>query len=160
MLTDVQRAEITAAAHRGAWLMDEHGPSGWSYRVNSDTLRMGSTMHCVIGQTMPDRKRLLRHTSAGTAYFAKLDRLGITPYDQVRYGFVLPDYVWYNDEAWAVLADAWRREIEDRLAAAQQCVCSCARCGPVNAHDCGKPACSGTTTPSPADVREPLILAV
>ncbi len=129
MLTDVQRAEITAAAHRGAWLMDEHGPSGWALRVNPDTLRMDSTMHCVLGQSMPDRRRLsLRQRSS---YCAKLHQLGITRYDQVRYGFDLPDYVWCNDEAWAALADAWRNEIAVRV-----------------------------TMPDPIDVREPLVLAV
>lgn len=129
MLADVQIAEIRASARRGALLLDERGPEGWAGLVNPDKLRMHSTSLCVLGQSMDGPSFPLMRRSS---YMAKLDRLDISPYDQIHYGFALWAHIAQADGAWKVLADAWRFEILIRTA----------------------------TTPVPADEQEMLILAV
>ncbi len=105
MLTDMQRAEIAAAAHLGGLLMDKKN-TGWEHRVNPGLLRMQDGKNCVLGQSM-DGPRF--EVFSSSAYNTKLRKLGITPYDQARYGFNLHG-------AWEALADAWRHEIAVRVA--------------------------------------------
>lgn len=131
MLTDVQLTEIVVAAHHGALLMDEKNP-GWELRADADTLRMSRVSHCMIGQTMPDHTNL--NIGCGTSYVMNLGLLGLTLHTQKEYGFAL--YIrgdGLDSMRWAVLTEAWKNEIEDRLA---------------------------VTTVDPVDVREPLVLAV
>jgi len=107
MLTHAQIVALDDAAHEGGLLLDEKGPEGWAHRVDPDTLRMKNTSLCVLGQAMagPCWGFFVR-----SSYAAKLRRLGITPEEQVRYGFAL----WAGQasaEMWDALADAWREEI-------------------------------------------------
>jgi len=47
--------------------------------------------------------------------------------------------------------DDWEWQPDPRL----DCTCSCIRCEPVNAHDCGQPACiPGGFIPDPTDRNE------
>lgn len=135
MLTDVQLMEIAVAAHQGGLLMDEKN-LGWELRADPDTLRMSSVSHCMIGQTMPNHRRDSHLLAEGVSYEANLKLLGLTLHTQKEYGFCLPMPIQadgYDSMRWAALTEAWKNEIEDRLA---------------------------VTKVDPVDVREPLVLAV
>lgn len=112
MLTDLQLAEIRAAAHEGGLLMDEKVP-GWTHRVDPGVLNMSSSDRCVLGQSIPS-SRTRFFNLYGLTYSEKLDWLGITPADQCRYGFSLPIADTMSGETWRALANAWRKEIAAR----------------------------------------------
>lgn len=111
MLTQLH--PYTEEAHRGAERMDKVEP-GWARRVDPDRLRMWSTHDCVLGQVGRPRRKFLFFRSTGSSYGATLARLGIAPDEQHVYGFSLPG-LWSSSMKWQMLADAWRREIQNRL---------------------------------------------
>jgi len=103
---------------------------GWAEQVDPDRLRMWSVTGCVVAQSVPVPRFRLL---GGSEYVDKLRVLGIGLPDQVRYGFALTAPASFDKEAWYALADSWRRQITARTT---------------------------PTTVAPANVQEPLTLAV
>lgn len=118
LLTDDQTAILNRRVSAGAREMDLHDPRAWARKIHGhlDDLDVGSLDWCPLA---------ILHGS----YTIGLRTLQLSSHDALRLGFTLisgdselggpdphPNGSAWDNEAYKVMTDAWRREVAGRMA--------------------------------------------